>query len=87
MQETDKIKFLVSYTSNKLLTRETRYSVIDSEYLAHVCEIKKFTLHLNGKKFKVETDGRVMKWVLNLQLYPFRFTTIKGYKTKLGQTT
>ena len=61
MQETDEIKFLVSYTSDKLLTRETRYSVIDEEYLAHVCEIKKLVLYLNGGKFQVETDGRVMR--------------------------
>ena len=78
MQETDEIKFLVSYTSDKLLTRETRYSVIDKEYLAHVYEIKELILYLNGEKFQVETDGRVMKWVLNIQSYPLRFTAIKG---------
>ena len=78
MQRIDEIKFLVSYTSDKLLTRETRYSVIDKEYLAHVCEIKKLILHSNGEEFQVETDGRVMRWVLNIQSYPFRFTAIKG---------
>ena len=77
MQETDEIKFLVSYTSDKLLTRETRYSFIDKEYLAHVCEIKKLILYLNGEKFQVETVGRVMRWVLNIQSYPFRCTAIK----------
>ena len=77
MQETDEIKFLVSYTSDKLLTRGTRYSVIDGEYLAHVCEIKNLILSLNGEKFQVETDGREMRWVLNIQSYPFRFTAIK----------
>ena len=71
MQETDEIKFLVSYTSDKLLTRGTRYSVIDKEYLAHVCEIKKLILFLNGEKFQVETDSRVMRWVFNIQSYPF----------------
>ena len=77
MQEIDEIKFLESYTSDKLLTRETRYSVIDKEYLAHVCEIKKLILYLNGGKFQLETDGRVMRWVLNIQSCPFRFTAIK----------
>ena len=77
MQETDEIKFLVSYTSDKLLTRETRYSVIDREYLAHVCEIKNLILSLNGEKFQVETDGREMRWVLSIQSYPFRCTAIK----------
>ena len=71
MQETDEIKFLVSYTSDMLLTRETRYSVIDKEYLAHFSEIKKLILFLNGEKFQLETDGRVMRWVLNIQSYPF----------------
>ena len=78
MHETDEIKFLVSYTSDKLLTRETIYSVIDKDYLAHVCEIKKLILYLNYENFQVETDGRVMRWVLNNQSYPSRFTAIKG---------
>ena len=78
MQETGEIKFLVTYTSDKLLTRETRYSVIDKEYLTHVCEIKKLILHSHGKKFLIDNDGRVIRWVLNLKLYPFRIPAIKG---------
>ena len=78
MQETYDLRFLVSFTSDKLLTRESRYSVIDKEYLAHVCEIKKLILYLNGEKFQLENEGRVMRWVLNIQSYPFRFTAIKG---------
>ena len=79
MQDTGEIKFLVSYTSNKLLTRETRYSVRDKEYLAHVCEIKKLILYFNDEKFQVETDadGRVMRWVLSIQSYPLRCTALK----------
>ena len=77
MQDTDEIKFLVSYTSDKLLARETRYSVRDKEYLAHVCEMKKLILYLNDEKFQVETDGRVMRWVLSIRSYPFRCTAIK----------
>ena len=78
MQETDEIKLRVSYTSNKLLPRETRYSVIDRGYVAYVCEKKKFLSYSHGKKFQIGNDGRVMRWVLNLILYPFRFTAIKG---------
>ena len=77
MQDTGEIKFLVSYTSDKLLTRETRYSVRDKEYLAHDCEIKKLILYLNDEKFQVETDGRVMRWVLSIQSYPLRCTALK----------
>ena len=92
MQETDEIKFLVSYTSDKLLPRETRYSVRDKECLALVWGIKKFHMYLYGKEFQVETDhcpliymqntkltnSRVMRWVLSLQPYRFRIAAIKG---------
>ena len=85
MQETNEIKFPITYASKKLLPRETRYSVRDKEYLAHVCEIKKLILYLNDEKSQVDTDGRVMRWVLSIQSYPFRCTAIKESQKLWGR--
>ena len=100
MQQTNEIKFAIAYASKKLLSWETRYSVIEREYLALVWGIKKFHMYLYGKVFQVETDhcpliymqntiltnSRVMRWVLSLQPYQFRIAAIKESQT-LGQAT
>ena len=84
--------FPVSYASRKLLTRETKYSVMERECLALVWAVKKYGVFLYGKEFVLQTDhkpllwlkqtkyesDRVMRWAMFLQSYPFRIEAIKG---------
>ncbi|GFR68038.1 retrovirus-related Pol polyprotein from transposon 297 [Elysia marginata] len=56
MQESDGMLFPVAYASKKLTDREQKYSVIEREAIAIVWGVKKFSLHLYGTKFTLQTD-------------------------------
>ena len=92
LQEMDGSKLPVAYASRKLLPREVRYSVVEKECLGVVWGIQKFHSFLYGRQFTLETDhmplvylnkakdsnGRLMRWALHLQIYRFTIVAIKG---------
>lgn len=57
----------LAYFSRKLLPRETRYSTVEKECLGLVAAIKHFDVHLVGKKFRVITDHRALKYLQTMQ--------------------
>ena len=57
----------IAYFSRKLLPRETRYSTIEKECLAIKLGIQAFNTYLMGRKFKVQTDHRSLKWLSQLK--------------------
>ncbi|GFN94717.1 Zinc finger protein [Plakobranchus ocellatus] len=92
MQENEGTLFPVAYASKKLNDRERKYSVTEREALAIVWGVKKFSLHLYGTVFTLQTDHgalqflnaakfdslRIMRWALALQVYNFDVQYIKG---------
>ena len=82
----------VSYSSKKLLDRETRYTISEKECLAIVWAINKYKKYLFGTEFLVQTDhealkyleekkftnARLMRWSLSLQPYKMKTEHIKG---------
>ena len=80
LQEEEGRLFPVCYASRKLLDREKNYSAMERECLGIVWGVRKFTNHLYGKKFLLQTDhgpleylnsakfanGRIMRWSLCL---------------------
>ena len=64
----------VAYFSRKLLPRETRYSTIEKECLAIKLGIQAFSTYLLGRKFKVQTDHRSLKWLSQLKESNSRLT-------------
>ena len=82
----------VSYASKKFVAAEKRYSTVEKELLAVVWAIRRFEPYLFGRQFTVQTDhhplqyirrakstnGRLMRWALQLQQYEFVIETLKG---------
>ena len=82
----------VLYASRKLLERETRYSTIERECLGLVWAVDKFQRYLFQRQFFLETDhkpltflrsskaenGRLLRWALALQEFPFTVVPIAG---------
>ena len=75
-----------------------RYSILDKELYAMVNAIKHFEFYLQGRKFKVFTDSKIlyylrtakesnpklMRWSLLLQDYDFDITHIPGTTNKIA---
>ena len=92
LQYYDGIPFPISYSSRKLLERESRYSTIERELLGLIFGINKFKYFLIGKQFILEVDhrpliylnkfkgnnSRLIHWALALQSYDFRIVHIPG---------
>ena len=57
----------IGYYSRKLSDAETRYTVTEQECLALVDSIKYFRIYLEGVKFKVYTDHKALKWLINFE--------------------
>jgi hypothetical protein len=57
----------VAYCSRQLNSAETKYSITELELLALIFAVKQFRCYLYGRQFKVYTDHRALKWLLNLQ--------------------
>jgi hypothetical protein len=57
----------VAYCSRQLNPAETEYSIAELELLALIFAVKQFRCYLYGRRFKVYTDHRALKWLLNLQ--------------------
>ena len=57
----------VAYCSRQLNSAESRYSITELELLALIFAVKQFRCYLYGRQFKVYTDHRALKWLLNLQ--------------------
>ena len=82
----------VAYASKKFVGAETNYSTVEKECLATVWGIKKFETYLYGTHFVLQTDhqpleylkrkkttnGRLMRWALQLQQYSFQVEVIPG---------
>ena len=98
MQEREGLLHPIAYVSRKLLSRETRYSVIEKECLGVVWTITKFSRYLFGNHFTIETDhkpltvlqtsksinNRVARWALTLQEYKFTIRPIPGADNTLA---
>jgi transposase InsO family protein len=57
----------VAYCSRQLNNAESKYSTTELELLAFLFATKQFRVYLFGHTFKVYTDHRALKWLLNLQ--------------------
>jgi hypothetical protein len=57
----------VAYCSRQLNSAESKYSITELELLALIFAVKQFRCYLYGRQFKVYTDHRALKWLLNLQ--------------------
>ena len=82
----------VAYASKKFVGAETNYSTVEKECLASVWGVKKFEPYLYGTHFVLQTDhqpldylrkkkttnGRLMRWALQLQQYSFQVEVIPG---------
>jgi hypothetical protein len=64
----------VAYCSRQLNSAETKYSITELELLALIFAVKQFRCYLYGRQFKVYTDHRALKWLLNLQYPSSRLT-------------
>ena len=57
----------IGYYSRKLSDAETRYTATELECLAIVDSIKYFRIYVEGTNFKVFTDHKALKWLLNFE--------------------
>lgn len=55
----------IAYASRKLNPAEQKYAATEQECLAVVWAVKQFRCYLYGRKFKVLTDCRALKWLMN----------------------
>ena len=63
LQENDRKLYPVGYASKKLNLAEARYPIIEKECLAVVWGIKRFKLHLAGRRFMLQTDQKPLKYL------------------------
>jgi hypothetical protein len=56
----------IAYCSRQLNSAESKYSTTELELLAFLFATKQFR-YLYGRRFRVYTDHRALKWLLNLQ--------------------
>ena len=92
MQEHEGRFFSIAYGSEKLTSAKRKYSIIEKECLAIVWGVSKFSLHLAGKPFVLQTDhqpltflkdatfrnDQIMRWALALQEYDYTVKDIPG---------
>ena len=57
----------IGYYSRKLIDAETRYFPTELECLAVVDSIKFFRIYLEGTQFKIVTDHKALKWLINFE--------------------
>jgi hypothetical protein len=55
----------VVYCTRQFNSAESKYSIIELELLAFIFAVKQFRCYLYGRQFKVYTDHRTLKWLLN----------------------
>lgn len=70
LSQTDKetnLELPIAYASRTLLDAETRYSTTEKELLAVVWGVEHFHIYLYGRKFKILTDHKPLKWLMNIQ--------------------
>ena len=82
----------IACASRKLNAAEKNYSTIEKELLAVVWGIQKFSPYLYGKEFILQSDhlplkhldnmkntnGRLMRWAMQLQPFAYTFKSIPG---------
>ena len=82
----------IACASRKLNSAEKNYSTVEKELLAVVWGIEKFSAYLYGKEFVLQSDhlplkhldsmkntnGRLMRWAIQLQPYAHVFKSIPG---------
>ena len=82
----------IACASRKLNSAEKNYSTVEKELLAVVWGIEKFSAYLYGKEFVLQSDhlplkhldsmkntnGRLMRWAIQLQPYAHVFKAIPG---------
>ena len=88
----------IAFYSKGFDETQMRYSILDKELYAMVNAIKHFEFYLQGRKFKVFTDSKIlyylrtakesnpklMRWSLLLQDYDFDITHIPGTTNKIA---
>ena len=82
----------IACASRKLNAAEKNYSTIEKELLAVVWGVQKFSPYLYGKEFILQSDhlplkhldnmkntnGRLMRWAMQLQPFAYVFKSIPG---------
>ena len=82
----------IACASRKLNAAEKNYSTIEKELLAVVWGVQKFSPHLYGKELILQSDhlplkhldnmkntnGRLMRWAMQLQPFAYVFKSIPG---------
>ena len=63
LQENKGKLYPVGYTSKKLNLAEAKYLIIEKECLAVVFGIRCFKLYLAGKRFTLQTDHKLLKYL------------------------
>ena len=88
----------IAFYSKAFDETQMRYSILDKELYAMVNAIKHFEFYLQGRKFKIFTDSKIlyylreakesnpklMRWSLLLQDYDFDITHISGKSNKIA---
>ena len=64
----------IAYASRKLLSRETKYSIIEKECLAVVWALKFFHVYLYGQSFVIQTDHQPLAWLQRMRNTNSRLT-------------
>ena len=88
----------IAFYSKAFDETQMRYSILDKELYAMVNAIKHFEFYLQGRRFKIFTDSKIlyylreakesnpklMRWSLLLQDYDFDITHISGKSNKIA---
>ena len=59
-------EYVISYNSKTFKNAEINYSVTEKECLAVLWAVKTYRIYLDGVQFKIITDHRALKWLMDI---------------------
>jgi hypothetical protein len=67
LSQNDEIgEYVISYNSKTFKNAELNYSVTENECLAVLWAVKTYCIYLDGVQFKIITDHRALKWLMDI---------------------